>query len=172
MISWIPQRWTSPNNPTARELLLAPLTTTLGIGEEASGGLFSTISCFFYHFKWIYFFLVSFCLILISSIFSFQAGKGGEYLCQWRHICRRGTLWNWDANYWGGCKKSSIKCFQRWRANEQRTKAEKNIFSLLSGWTTRGTGKGNWPGLLEGSCENIGLFLNWWVPAIFNYFWL
>ena len=117
-----------------------------------------------------YFFL--FCLILISSIFSFQAGKGGEYLCQWRHICRRGTLWNWDANYWGGCKKSSIKCFQRWRANEQRTKAEKNIFSLLSGWTTRGTGKGNWPGLLEGSYENIGLFLNWWVPAVFNHFWL
>ena len=42
-----PQRWTSPNNPTARELLLAPLTTTLGIGEEALGGLSSTISCFF-----------------------------------------------------------------------------------------------------------------------------
>ena len=54
-----PQRWTSPNNPTARELLLAPLTTTLGIGEEASGGLSSTISYFFYHFKWIFFFVLS-----------------------------------------------------------------------------------------------------------------
>ena len=39
-------------------------------------------------------------------------------------------------------KKSSIKCFQRWRANEQQTKAEKIFFPSSVGERHEARGRG------------------------------
>ena len=72
----------------ALEHLLAPPTTTLGIGERESG----TIVGFIRFLLLVGLILNAFCLIRVFGFESeLQAWQGSEYFLQWRHLCGAGA---------------------------------------------------------------------------------